>query len=1346
VLNHSESYLSSAKSRHRQVIAALALAFSLASLVPRTGDIPACVVGPHLRQATRLHPNGSLSATAIGRVGEHAKHGPLIARGYGALPLQFESNRGQFPQDQRFLARGAGYSLLLGRRDATLLLRGREAPQGKMREDGGSNIQPVKGQPESLGLEFLAGNSQPKVEALGKLPTKVNYFHGANPHSWFSGIPAFSRVRYKDIYPGIDLVYYGRRGHLETDFQVQRGANPESIGMHLAGAREMRLDAHGDLIVSMQSGQVALRKPLAYQPHGADRQMVSAAFQMESGNVVKFQIGSYDRSRELVIDPVLDYSTYLGGTTGDEVDGIAVDSAGDAYVVGTTFSTDFPATMGVFQPKFGGGTCAGRACYDVFVAKVNPAGGALVYATYLGGTNDDTPTGIAIDAAGNAFVVGTTSSTDFPTTPGAFQTALNGSSNLFVTELAPDAASLVYSTYLGGTGTDTGGGIAVDSAENAYVTGSTNSVDFPVANGAFQSTLAGGTDALFTKVAAGGASLLYSSYLGGSGADSGSGVAVDGLGMMYLTGSTSSTDFPLAGAIQSTLGGGTDAFVTRVAASGSKLSYSTYLGGAKDDSGVAIAVTSQYEAFVVGTTASSNFPTHSAIQPTLGGGKDIFVSAINPTGTAMGYSTYLGGSGDDSGGGIAVDSSANAYIAGQTNSADFPLVNAIQQGFAGPDASLTELKSSGTKILFSSYFGGANSDTANGIGLDGAKNIYIGGGTQSTDLPISSGAFLTTTQAGITKGYVAKILPADSAAAILASTSLTFTGQSTGTISQPQVVKLSNEGSGSLTITNVAINGDFSQTNSCGSVVAGGTACALDISFSPTARGNRKGTVTISDNAANSPQKIALSGTGIVVGVTLSPQSLTFASQNLNTTSTAKTVTLTNSGQDPLDFTGIVATGDFVETNTCGSSLAAGANCTVSVKFTPSLSGTRTGSVLIVDNAPGSPQTIALTGTGVGPNTTLTPASLIFSDQPVGTTSGPQDVTLTNSGNAPLNFNGASVSGAYAQTNNCGAQLAAGSSCEIHVVFKPTAAGTTFGALTIADNAPGNPQVLPLSGNGVAGKAPTAYLSTTSLSLGLKAVGNTSSAQTVDVTNTGNDSLSISSVAVTGPFAQTNTCATGIGAGAKCAISVTFSPAVVGVQTGTLSIADNASGSPQVVALAGVGTDFGMTLNPPSATVTAGQSATFTLTITPAAGFNQPVSIDCSGSAQATTCAASPSKVTLDGTNPATVQISVSTTSRSGASPLGRNPFSAPGKPILWLAGLLAITLMILAARSKHVVGKTALAGFALMLVLVWAGCNVGSKKITGTVAGSYQYVVTASDATTGETLSHQVAASVVVN
>ena len=578
------------------------------------------------------------------------------------------------------------------------------------------------------------------------------------------------------------------------------------------------------------------------------------------------------------------YSTYLGGSGEDGANAITVDSSGNVYVTGSANSTDFSVTSGVFQTTSAGG-------YDVFVTKINSAGKALVYSAYLGGSGNDASSGIAADSAGDVYVTGSTSSTNFPITPGAFQTVCGNPSsclNAFVTEINPTGSALVYSTYLGGSGNDMGSGIAVDNADDAYVTGWTRSANFPVTAGAFQTTNGGGDiqcpycDAFVTEINPTGSALVYSTYLGGSGNDIGSGIAVDSAGNAYVVGQTCSTNFPVTpGAFQTSILEGdceavrNNAFVTKINSTGSALVYSTYLGGSVNDFGKGIALDSSNNAYVTGYTGSADFPvTPGAFQTTCGGGcssgYNAFVSKLNPSGSALAYSSYLGGSRTDGGAGIAVDGTGNAYVTGDAGSADFPITPPPLSTSSGGTAFVSKLNPAGSALVYSTYLGSAVSE-GNGIAVDSLGNTYAAGFTTSTNFPTTNPLQPTLHGAD---AFVAKI-SADPSGVILLPIHLDFSGigtQPVGVASSPQVSTLINATSSTLSTTSVNVvganSGDFAQANNCGGSVPPGGSCSITVTFTPTATGSRVAAVSIADSDPSSPQSLSLTGVGLPDTVT----------------------------------------------------------------------------------------------------------------------------------------------------------------------------------------------------------------------------------------------------------------------------------------------------------------------------------------------------------------------------------------------------------------------------------------------------------------------------------------------
>jgi len=991
-------------------------------------------------------------------------------------PLAFERNQGQTSSQVKFLARGQGYTLFLTSGETVLALHKASANPGVLR------------------MKLLGANPSPDVSGVDEMSGKSNYFIGNDAKNWRTNVPMYAKVKYKSVYSGIDLVYYGKQRQLEYDFVVASGADPRRIQLCIRGARKIRRSEDGDLVLAIDAGEIRWHRPVAYQEKGGVRQEVAAHYAVK-GNRVGFEVADYDLRRPLFIDPLI-YSTYLGGSGEDTGAAIAVDSSGNAYVTGYTRSTNFP-TMNPLQPSLG------ASDGNAFVAKLNPTGSALVYSTYLGGSDQDGGNGIAVDSSGNAYVTGFTLSTNFPTVN---PLACGGNGDAFVAKLNPTGSALVYSSCFGGSGYDAGLGIAVDSSGNAYVTGETTSTDFPTMNPLQPANAGGGYDAFVAEINPAGSALVYSTYLGGSSEDFGYSIAVDGSGNAYVTGATTSTDFPTMNPLQPVFGGNGDAFVAKLNPTGSALVYSTYLGGSSGDFGAGIAVDGSGNAYVTGSTGSHNFPTMNSTQP-YGGNGDAFVAKLNPTGSALVYSTYLGGSAVDYGYGIAMDGSGNAYVIGYTESANFPTMNPLQPVF--------------------------------------------GGGTYD--------AFVAVIANG----------PA------LAPLNLNFGNQTVGITSAPQVSAVTNTSNATLTITSINVTGpnssDFSETDNCGTPVLAGGSCNITVTFTPSETSAEAAGVIIADDAPVSPQTLPLTGTGVLPAVTFSPSGLTFPSQTINTTSPAMNATLKNTGLGILTVGSIAATGPFAQTNTCGPTVNPGASCTLSVTFTPNTTGTLTGSILVADNAPGSPQTLALSGVGVSPAVTFSPTSLTFPDQTIFTTSAAKNVTLTNTGLGILTVGSITATRPFAQTNTCSATLNPTASCTINVTLKPQAKGVLTGSVSVTDNAPGSPQTLALTGTGT-----YMLFRPSSWGFGTQPVGTHSLPEKIALTNKGSATVSIAKISIAGAdagdFAQTNTCGKSLASGASCFITVTFTPTATGKRTAAIVVSDNGGGTPQTAPLSGAGT------------------------------------------------------------------------------------------------------------------------------------------------------------------------------
>jgi hypothetical protein len=908
-------------------------------------------------------------------------------------------------------------------------------------------------------MKLVGANSDAAVAGVDRQPGVVSYLIGNDPKKWHSGIPTYGKVNYVQIYPGVDLVFYGNQRQLEYDFIVAPGADPSRIAWQIDGA-SATLDAEGNLVLSAANGPASFKKPVLYQMDGDKKIGVEGSFEV-AGDQIRFRLGSYDHSRALIIDPVLSYASYLSGSGNDYIgnttgpgiatpgssQGLAVDSEGSAYVTGHTYSVDFP-TQNPYQgapPAKVSGVPPGD-WPSAFVTKFSPDGSSLVYSTYLGGNGFDIAYAIAVDSKGDAYVTGMTDSPDFPTTAGAYQTICDpapynpgqsessacGGSNAsaFVTELNPTGTGLVYSTFLGGYAYAYATAIAVDSAGRAYIAGDeeeycstyyTFQSCFPTTSGAvIPGSATGGGSPQYAFVAAfdpTGAQLLYSTIFGdlngfkcasGCGGTYGTGVTVGANGYFYLVGETMAGDLPTtAGVIQPT--------------SGPLGSGGTYVEA--------------WRGFIAK-----------------------FSPVTSKGGVSLDYATYLGGHTEALGdfiSGITIDGESNAYIVGYTNSPDFPVTAGAYSTVCGLEgncsaAHVTKLNPSASAILWSTFVGGAKSDGSDSVfwtgpvQLDGDGNVYIIGQCNQ-GFPMINPVEPTPT-GGALPVLVAELDPAG--ANLLFSTTIGSDG-------------LDYEDPAGLAV------------DSAGDIYLAGNTIGPDLITTPGAfqTTNTKGGCCYAGFVA----KIAPSTAGV------SPRTLTFAALQVNSTSSAQAVTLTNTGNVALAVASITTSGDFAQTDNCGSSVAAGGSCTINVTFRPLAGGRLTGVLTITDNAngvAGSTQTVSLSGAGTV--VSLSATSLNFGAQPVGSRSL-MTVTLTNLGSTPLSISGLSVvsiapltplgtkAGDFTiQSGSCvaGGSVAGLGSCTINLAFRPTAAGVHSATLVIADSDPSSPQTVNLRGTG----------------------------------------------------------------------------------------------------------------------------------------------------------------------------------------------------------------------------------------------------------------------------------------
>jgi len=638
---------------------------------------------------------------------------------FASFPLIFIRNAGQFPEDFLYMVISDAGPISFGKNGSELIM-----------------TSPGTLEPARSGYRFDGADGECLVEGVNPLACEANFFYGRDSSQWVTGVDTYRAIRYTDLYPGIDLLYEGVSAGLKSTYFVDPGADPGQIALVYHGQDEISVADDGTLVLSSVNGTITHSAPYCYQVIDGSVVEVSCDYTITETGSVGFIVGDYDRSRELVIDPVLQYSLYLKGVGMHDANGVALDSGRNAYVTGVTYETPYTVPAGSSGANAGG--------TDVVVVKINSGGTAPVYIAYLGGTGDETGWGIRVDDSGSAYVVGTTDSPDFPV-ENALQPNLAGLNDAFIAKLAPDGRSLVYSSYMGGPDEDYGYAIALDDANNAYITGSTQSSSFPVPASLQRTTRHGISDAFLMKVSSTGDELLDREFIGGWIRETGYGIAVDESGNAYIAGSTDSRDFPVTqNAFQTTWGGNWDGFVTKIAPSGDPFVYSTFLGGTEIDNCRAIDIDSEGYAYVTGqsqkSTLGTNFPTTpDAFKPENPGIISSYYTRIMPSGSALAYSTFLTGPRLDEGRGISVTPSGSVYITGITKAKNMETINAIQPTYGGDpeDAFVAKFVNGEPIPVYLTFLGGDEKDEGHAVVADGVCGVYVVGWTRSTDFPTS---------------------------------------------------------------------------------------------------------------------------------------------------------------------------------------------------------------------------------------------------------------------------------------------------------------------------------------------------------------------------------------------------------------------------------------------------------------------------------------------------------------------------------------------------------------------------------------------------------------------------------
>jgi hypothetical protein len=668
-------------------------------------------------------------AVTVALASAHVFAAPAEGAGTPRIPFGFVENRGQVAAAVRYIATGADMKACF---EST----------GFVVQRGAAAVR----------VEFAGASANPQIEPLDQTGASINYLRGSDPSRWHTGVPLYSAIRYHDLWPGIDIVYRGDSGHLKAEYTIAPGAELSRLRLRFGGIA--RIGDDESLIVHNDSGEITEGAPFLYQTDSnGERDKVAGNFKLIDPSTVGFD-AAYDHSKPLVIDPPILFSGYFGGSAQQQITAVAIAWTNQIVVAGWTSSTNLPASNGV-RTASGGGV-------DAFVAAFSPVGGQLIYCTYLGGSGDDRAYGIAVDRQLNTYVTGQTSSANFPLVGGA-QRTLGGSSDAFVAKLNPSGTALVYSTFIGGSGVESASAIALDSANNAVITGDTTSTDLPVSSTAFQKHLSSGSDAFVTRLNAAGNTILSSTYFGGSGAEHSAAVQLDPAGHIYIGGRTTSADLPTQAAYQANLGGAQNAFITAFAPDLSGLVFSTYLGGSSATPGnseqvTGLAVDPAGNVIAAGTTPSSDFPvTAGAYQTIFGGQTDGFVAKLSNSGQMI-ASTFLGGSQTDGINAIALDFHGYPYVTGATGSTDFPVQSPVQNASAGLlDAFEAKLNSNLSGLMFGTYLGGSQGEAGNAIAVDGQTGVVIAGETGSADFPASGS--LTSTIPGSVSAFIAKIAP-----------------------------------------------------------------------------------------------------------------------------------------------------------------------------------------------------------------------------------------------------------------------------------------------------------------------------------------------------------------------------------------------------------------------------------------------------------------------------------------------------------------------------------------------------------------------------------------------------------
>jgi hypothetical protein len=1139
---------------------------------------------------------------------------PASKVSYLETPLAFEASSIRDERGSLFSAKGHGYAVDLREDGARIELPGLP---------GAKQSSPAR----EIALILMGSDPSAQVTAESRLPGVSNYVPSSEPSTWRLGVPGWARVNYHHVYPGVDLSFYGQKQLLEYDFRLQPKTDLKQIRLTISGVESASLDAQGDLHLKLRGEEVRFLKPVSYQTSAAgDRVQVDSRYLLQAPSAdqkewqVSFAVGPHDESRALVIDPVLSYGLQLAYVDYN-IGAIAVDTVGNTYVTGQNQTRGF------------------------YVSKYTSAG-ALVFNDVIGsGLVTCYPTGIAIDSVGKAYVVGAAGA-GLPTTANAYQTATPSSKTYynapFVAVIPAAGTAPTYLSYLGGTNNyDYSAGVALDSSNNIYVAGYESSTNFPTTTGAILSTFPGSTYATFVSkinpTLSGSASLVYSTLLGTSGISSiGTAIATDASGNAYVA-VQSNQGYPVTTGAYSYAGGYSDAYtpgsyVTKINPTGTAILYSAYLGPGAI---TGIAVDTSLDAYTTGSVYADDFPTTAgAYQTSYPGG---FVTELNPAGSSLLYSTFLSGpSGAFSPASNSVfpqsialapgcASSCAAYVGGYTSATDFPAINPLQSAVVpnnyGPNAFIAEIAGNGASSLFSSYLGGITATVTSpfstpifptpAIGVDGSGNIHLGANISGTDMPST---LAHGTQ--IPSSYLATVSPAAGGLIIPYPQSLNFdsyntSGQAIGVSSTlsgiPVPLLLRNLGSAPVTISSLTFTPatQFSETDSCEMTIPAGGTCTLNMVFTPTTKGVQTATLAIASNATVTPVSIALNGTGVAAGyLQVSTAALTLPDIALGGSSAQQTITVTNIGKtlvnlQPFTLNSVRANwgngSDFQVLSNCPAQLAVAASCTIGVTFTPLATGPRAAYFYLSGDGFGN-QYIYLYGTGIVGTSqgtvSLSAAVLNFNTQLINTPSPRQSLTLTNTSTAPISIYGVTIA-TTGQTGTSDFAITSGScvntaviqvspqaSCSVSITYTPKVAAAETGTISFSDSATGTPQVVSLTGVGLAATQSLEFTPGNSV-FPDQPLGVPSTTQYFYVYNTGTAPVAVDRVLVTGDFSIISTScagatlkpnpAPGYEPTPNCNVRVAFTPTATGARTGTLTFVDSVGATPQVLNLSGTG-------------------------------------------------------------------------------------------------------------------------------------------------------------------------------